>query len=133
MDTNWKDYWMSRFENPLDDVESLQLGDNGNIKTIGQKVLNMEEIEGQYMGIVKLGQSGSLLFKTYLGKSFEEGYIGNIPVNQAYLTDLIHELSQKTDIYGLKNKWPWIEIDNCRDLKGDYTIRRLKQICMGLT
>ena len=132
IDIHWKDYWMSRFENPLEDVESLQLTDDGNIKTIGQKVSNVEEIEGQYMGIVKLSQSGSLLFKNYLEKCFKEGYIGNTQIRNAYLTDLMHELSQQTDIYGLKNKWPWIEIDNCKDLKGDYTIRRLEKICLGI-
>ena len=83
----------------------------------------MEEIEGQYMGIVKLSQTGSLLFKNYLDKSFQDGYIGNTPISHAYLTDLMHELSQKEDVYGLKNKWPWIEIDNCKDLQGDYTTR----------
>lgn len=132
IDIHWKDYWTSRFKNPLEDVESLQLTDDGNIKNIGQKVSDMDEIEGQYMGIVKLSQDGSLLFKNYLNKSFQDGFVGDTPISNAYLTDLIHELSRKADIYGLKNKWPWIEIDSCKDLKADYTIKRLDKICQEI-
>ena len=35
-DENWMEYWKIRFENPLDDAESLVLDNNGNITSIGQ-------------------------------------------------------------------------------------------------
>ena len=36
-----------RFKNPLEDVESLILDDDGYIRSIGQKVKNIDEIQGQ--------------------------------------------------------------------------------------
>ena len=41
-DENWMEYWKIRFENPLDDAESLVLDNNGNITSIGQKTDNVE-------------------------------------------------------------------------------------------
>lgn len=52
-DPDWLDLWSARFENPLDDAESFKV-DSGNFLTeIGNKVSDVSEIEGQYMGLLK--------------------------------------------------------------------------------
>ena len=53
IDNQWKKYWQMRFENPLDDVESLRIDENGLITNIGMKVNSLEEIQGQYIGLMK--------------------------------------------------------------------------------
>ena len=52
IDKNWKKYWETRFDNPLNDAESLVL-DDGYISNIGQKVNSIDQIQGQYIGLMK--------------------------------------------------------------------------------
>ena len=54
VDKEWKKYWKIRFKNPLDDAESLKIDESGNISDIGQKVSKMEDIEGQFIGLIKI-------------------------------------------------------------------------------
>ena len=53
IDNHWKVYWEKRFENPLDDAESLSIDEFNNISSIGQKITNIDEICGQYIGLMK--------------------------------------------------------------------------------
>ena len=44
-------------ENPLDDAETLKIDDHGNIKELGKKAFSYNEIEGQYIGMIKIKKS----------------------------------------------------------------------------
>lgn len=53
--SRWMEIWKSRFDNPLDDLETFQVSENGAILTgIGKKPKNLSEIQGQFGGIFKL-------------------------------------------------------------------------------
>ena len=52
IDEDWLGYWKLRFKNPLDDAESLLINKLGYIENIGNKVKNIEEIQGQYIGFL---------------------------------------------------------------------------------
>ena len=54
IDKNWKEYWELRFEDPIKDAESLKIDNDGFITNIGKKVNAVGEIEGQYIGLMKL-------------------------------------------------------------------------------
>ena len=58
VDTDWKNYWQARNENPLDDAESLKLDSVGDIIEIGKKPKSINEIDAQYMGLMKFSQKG---------------------------------------------------------------------------
>ena len=58
IDKNWKELWKVRFDNPLDDAESLILDENGVILDIGQKATNIEDIQGQYIGLMMFQNNG---------------------------------------------------------------------------
>jgi choline kinase len=57
-DLNWRKLWEKRFGNPLLDAESFRLNEKGHLKEIGNKPKTVEEIEGQYMGILKFSPAG---------------------------------------------------------------------------
>ena len=110
IDSQWKKYWQMRFENPLDDVESLRIDENGIITNIGMKVNSLEEIQGQYIGLMKFKNEGVKNLK----KIYEEAKLKsvkginllnkNIPFKKSYMTDLIQamineRLVSKTDSY----------------------------------
>ena len=65
VDQNWKEYWSIRNKNPLVDLESLKLDSEENIPSIGQKVNKLEEIQGQYIGLMKFSEKGVNILKDF--------------------------------------------------------------------
>jgi L-glutamine-phosphate cytidylyltransferase len=52
-DANWLPSWEERFADPLLDAESFRLKPDGTLSEIGSKPKSVEEIEGQYMGLLR--------------------------------------------------------------------------------
>ena len=123
IDKNWKDYWKVRFENPLDDAESLIFDNNGLILDIGQKVKNIEEIQGQFIGLMKFQNNGIRDIKQFYEKTKKIASGGsnplnpNIPFEKSFMTDflqgLIHD-DHKLNAVPVENGW--LEIDSKTDL-----------------
>lgn len=51
-DTRWWELWSARFEDPLADAETFRLKGN-QLATIGERAATREEIQGQYMGLLR--------------------------------------------------------------------------------
>ena len=56
-DPNWLELWTSRFENPLEDAETFRKDETYTITEIGNKPNSLNEIEGQYMGLLRFTPS----------------------------------------------------------------------------
>ena len=118
VDKNWKEYWSARMENPLKDAETLKIDENGKIKELGKKPNSYDEIEGQYIGLVKIRKDIVLKIKEYYekldkntmydGKDFENMYMTSF---LQMIADNLHPLSP---VY-INNGW--IEIDEPSDLE----------------
>ena len=52
-DRNWKSLWTRRFVDPLSDAETFRTDVGGNLIEIGRRTTRVEDIEGQYMGLLK--------------------------------------------------------------------------------
>jgi L-glutamine-phosphate cytidylyltransferase len=52
-DRNWRTLWTRRFADPLSDAETFRTDASGNLIEIGRRTTRIEEIEGQYMGLLK--------------------------------------------------------------------------------
>jgi choline kinase len=52
-DRNWRMLWSRRFADPLSDAETFRIDEAGVLVEIGGKTRNIEEIKGQYMGLLK--------------------------------------------------------------------------------
>ena len=122
VDKNWLDYWKLRFKMPLDDAESLQMDSENFITDIGQKVKNIEEIQAQFIGLMKFQNEGIDILKNFYSLSKEQAKFGVNPLNpnilftQSYMTDLLRGLIN----YGCKLKAipinnGWLEIDSIND------------------
>ena len=117
VDKDWKKLWSLRMENPLDDAETLKI-ENGNIIEIGKKAETYNDIEGQYIGLIKI--SKNILNKVikfydnldrsvyYDGKNFDNMYMTSFI--QMIIDNLLNV--KPTFING-----GWIEIDSLDDLK----------------
>jgi L-glutamine-phosphate cytidylyltransferase len=52
-DRAWRQLWSRRFADPLADAETFRIDRAGRLLEIGGKTSRVEEIEGQYMGLLK--------------------------------------------------------------------------------
>lgn len=57
-DANWRALWEKRFGDPLLDAETFRLKADGTLAEIGNKPKTVEEVEGQYMGLLRFTPDG---------------------------------------------------------------------------
>lgn len=57
-DPDWLDIWQRRFADPLSDAETFQLRPDGTLAEIGRKPGTVQEVQGQYMGLLRIGPAG---------------------------------------------------------------------------
>ena len=122
IDKNWKKYWEMRFENPLQDAESLILDENGYIKNIGQKVQSFDKIQGQFIGLIKFQNAGIEHLKNFYDKAKIQAKTGvnplnsGIPFEKSYMTDLIQGLiNEGYKIKSIPITNGWLELDSIND------------------
>lgn len=121
VDKNWKKYWNMRFTNILDDAESLVIDTDGFIRDIGQKVDKIDEICGQYIGLMKFQNEGIEGIKRIydLAKKTSNKFNllnPNLPFEKSYMTDFLRTLLK----FNLKIKAVpitngWLELDSISD------------------
>ena len=129
IDKNWESYWCQRNPNPLLDAETLKLDEDGNIIEIGQKPKSLDEIEGQYMGLIKFSNEGVKQLKEFYNLLLKNDKLLTKPLDNAYMTDLLQGMIDigKT-IKSIPIYDDWVEVDTVEDLKSNETIKRLRSI-----
>lgn len=124
IDENWQEYWGTRFDNPLDDVESLVMDNNGYILNIGQKEKNLEKIQGQYIGLMRFKNKGIDILKKIYDESKKESKKGKNPLNpklpfeKSFMTDLLQKIiDEGYKIRAIPIRNGWLELDSYDDYK----------------
>lgn len=120
VDDEWKEYWSNRFENPLDDAETLQYDNDDNLIEIGKKTQDINKIMAQYIGLLKFNRRGIEKLLSFSDMVKNQKFILNkedYKYDTLYFTDLLqgmidfgHELKVLHIIRG------WYEIDSVEDL-----------------
>lgn len=122
IDKKWEKYWNKRFDNPLDDAESLKINSNGDIIEIGQKINDILDVQGQYIGLMKFNSTGVKILKKFYEESKVKSKNGqntlnpDIPFEKSYMTDLLQGLINSG--YALKPliiNGGWLELDSITD------------------
>ena len=129
IDKNWEHYWRARNEDPLADAETLKLGDDGNILEIGQKPKFIEEIQGQYMGLMKFSATGVGWLRSVFHAAKQDVEIRGKPPEKAYMTDLLQTMIDKGfPVKAVPVDSPWVEVDTVADKENPVTAERLRTI-----
>ena len=129
IDMKWEGYWRERNENPLDDAETLKLRKDGTISEIGQKPSSLEEIEGQYMGLMKFSSEGVRQIKSAFHSALESGKLLGKEVENSYMTDLLQFIvSIGGKVASVQIDEDWVEVDTVEDLHAPITLERVKRI-----
>ena len=118
VDRNWRAYWERRFADPLADAESLRLDERGRIVDIGNKVSDIDQIQAQYIGLMRFrGRGLELLRQTRatLG-DIKRPWMEKRPLTKAYMTDLLMEMILRGhDLFAVPINGGWLEIDTVQD------------------
>tara|TARA_B110000046_G_C12977763_1_gene391934 strand:- start:655 stop:1431 length:777 start_codon:yes stop_codon:yes gene_type:complete len=129
IDKNWESYWQKRCDNPLDDAETLKIRDDGTISEIGQKPKSTQEIQGQYMGLMKFSAVGIKQIKGIFDLAVKNGFLLGNDVENAYMTDLIQAVINTGEpVTSVPIYENWVEIDTVNDLLSNTTKDRLLAI-----
>ena len=94
VDRNWRAYWEHRFEDPLGDAESLRINAEGCITDVGNEVANINDIQAQYMGLMRFKNGGVDALRAAragLG-TVSRPWMERRPLVGAYMTDLLMEM-----------------------------------------
>jgi len=109
-DIDWYDLWGSRFSDPLSDAETLVVK-NGVIEEIGNKTDNIKDIEGQYMGLLKITPDAWSNIKKYIYD------LSNDEQDKLDVTALLKQLIIAGEtVLGVPVKGKWCEVDQKTDL-----------------
>ena len=121
-DEDWQYYWELRCEDPLSDAESFKKGENGKVQSLGKKAKNIEEIEGQFIGMVKLSQKEWKVSKMNIiavrMMLYAEVMHGEVASFEKRLHDRFDEsFAHIGELYFNPIKRGWFEVDDPKDLR----------------
>lgn len=129
VDNAWEPYWRERFEDPLAAAESLRINDRGRIEEIGQPDPEPQDIQSQYIGLIRFTGAGLAALKRVLSAAQESGCLLESPVETAYMTELLQSLIVAgEDVWPVPIQGEWVEIDTVRDLTLEVTCERVARI-----
>ena len=112
-DPNWLSLWEQRFENPLSDAESFKINLSGEVSEIGARVHSIENIQGQFMGLVKYTPAGWRKVQALRASNSK-------PENDKQdMTSLLNQLikTKATSIMAVPYYGVWGETDSEKDLE----------------
>lgn len=124
VDMDWQKYWERRFDNVLDDAETLQFDSAGRITSIGQKPKSMSEISAQYIGLISFKGKGVDIWRSVYERAEQEAVSGQSPLrgqrplNLLYMTDMLQGIIDfGYPIPHVPIHRGWVEVDSLKDLE----------------
>ena len=111
-DRRWRELWTRRFADPLSDAETFRIDASGRLLEIGGKTAHIDDIQGQYMGLLKFTPPAWAAIEQLLS-SLEPAVRDRLD-----MTGLIRRLLAAGAVtiltYGTDGQWG--EIDNAGDV-----------------
>jgi choline kinase len=117
VDRAWLSLWSERMVNPLEDAETLKL-DGDRIIEIGRKPTSYSDIQGQYIGLVKVSaEYVNDFISTWHAMDKNVKYDGK-DFDNMYMTSFIQYLIDSGwDIRAAFIDSGWLEVDTVEDLQ----------------
>ncbi len=109
-DTRWLDLWALRFPDPLDDAETFRVEDE-NVIEIGAQPSTVDEVRGQYMGLLRFDPGSWSAVHAVL-----DAYPPEV-LDRLDMTSLLQALLREGQtIRGVPVDGRWCEVDSPTDL-----------------
>ncbi len=117
VDSNWQKLWRSRNEDPLIDAETLLVDDDGNIIELGKKPASLQQIEGQYMGLIKVRADHVNAFVEHYDSLDRDAVYDGKDFRNLYMTSFLQSLIDSGHpIQAVRVAGGWLEVDTTGDL-----------------
>jgi choline kinase len=119
-DPNWLDLWTQRFGDPLLDAETFRLTTEHTLAEIGNKPTSVEEVQGQYMGLLRFTPEGwSELKRIRSGLTSEQ-------CDKMHMTGTLQKVidAGRVTIAAVPYNGDWGEVDSAEDLATYQTLNR---------
>lgn len=122
-DEEWEAYWSQRFEDPLSDAETFVKGPNQTVVSLGKKTTDRSQVQGQYIGLIKLSAKGCERVKSCYHLAKNESIARNNAwesgraLELAYMTDLLNYLAAQGELHYRAIHRGWVEVDDHSDLE----------------
>jgi choline kinase len=119
VDTNWQALWSLRMENFFDDVETL-LHDGDKITSLGKKPTSIEQVQGQYIGLMRFERKLLIdLLSNYIAWVEQaEDDTKRLQRKNIYMTDFIQNyINSDGVVKPVFIDGGWLEVDTVTDLE----------------
>ena len=112
-DPNWLQIWKKRFGDPLLDAETFSINSSNQITDIGNKPSNVEQVQGQYMGLLRITPESWKQIVCVLSK------LSKKERNEISMTGILQKVIKRTklSVVGVSYEGEWGEIDSQTDLQ----------------
>ncbi len=111
-DPNWLELWTHRFGDPLLDAETFRLTHEHTLTEIGNKPTSVDEVQGQYMGLLRFTPEGwGEVLRIRAGLTSEQ-------VDKMHMTGTLQKVidAGRVAITAVPYTGEWGEVDSAEDL-----------------
>ena len=108
-------------------METLQIDKVGNIE-IGSKAHTFEEIDGQYIGLIKVTRQGASIFQKVYKSPRKRLYEWQANMFRLFYGSLQETIRQGNKCSAIPFTDTWVEIDTVQDLNSEFTSVRMCKI-----
>ena len=111
-DPNWLALWKKRFFNPLTDAETFRLKSDHTLAEIGGKPKTIEEVQGQYMGLLLFSPAG------WAEVLRIRGGLTPVECDRMHMTGTLQKVIEagNLSIAAVPDVGEWGEVDSAEDL-----------------
>lgn len=113
VNTDWYRLWLGRMPDPLADAERLILAPDGRVITIGGRPTSLHQVQGQYMGLLRLDARGA----SALDEFHQQAVTRAMHADQWDITALLAAwIDSGATVHTVAVHGGWLEIDTPDDL-----------------
>jgi choline kinase len=107
-DPDWLQLWSRRFADPLSDAETFSIDADGVVRDIGRRPSSLEDVQGQYMGLLRFTPEAWQEAERVLDQSDV----------QLDMTGLLRQIitAGRIPVHAIPAIGPWCEIDHPLDI-----------------
>jgi choline kinase len=112
-DPKWLELWIKRFGDPLLDAETFKIDPNNFLMEIGKKPICVNEIQGQYMGLLRFSPEG------WAEVLRVRELLTNRERDEIHMTGTLQKIIERehVPILAIPNEGLWGEVDSIADLR----------------
>ena len=118
VDKQWEALWRIRMEDPLSDAETLKLANDGTITELGKKPDSMDDIEGQYIGMIRIRRDALKQVQTFYKEMNRSAIYDGKSFDAMYMTSFLSEVRRSVaPLQAVQINGGWCEVDSLEDLE----------------